>query len=562
MKRGMRKYALAAVMLCLGNFLLTAQSETVTRTGELNIVKEVRPPVLKVLDFRLEDPSGNNAIDAEETCSIVMTVRNEGFGDGTGLRGMIRGSGSVHGLKYHDINIDDIAVGETATVRFPISATTGTEDGRAEFTVKIEEPMGFGTDGMTIAVDTRKFEQPMVRLVDYSVTGTQGTLRRMQVFNLQILVQNTDHGPARDVKVEMELPSGVFLMDGQAGQNFSRLGPGETRSIEYALIVNNDYSLREIPIHFGISESYGRYAEDGDIILAIDQQLASRKIEIESVAAGSPGQIQVASLRSDVDRNIPVTGTEHPERFALIIGNEDYHSYQRGLSTESDVPFAVNDAAIFARYCESVLGVPQENTVLLTNARWSDMNREINRITEIVKLHGRSAELILYYAGHGFPDENSRESYLIPVDISGSDYRSGFKLSDLYSRLAATEAGKVTVFMDACFSGGGRQAGLLAARGVRVVPRETPLQGNLVVFSATSDDQVALPYSEKQHGMFTYFLLKKLQETSGDCSYSELSDYLYSEVSEYSLRINYKQQNPETSCSQAVEEDWGEWMLN
>lgn len=553
---------IAVAILCLAGYRGMAQSETVTRTGSLNISEEVRPPVLRITDIRLEDPSGNNAIDAGESCCIVMTVRNEGFGDGIGLRGVVSGSGSVQGLEYSDIGINDIPVGKTDTVRFPITATTETEDGRAEFALKIEEPMGFGTDEVTIAVDTRKFEHPMVRLVDYSVTGQQGSLKKMQVFNLQVLVQNTEHGRAQDVSVDMKLPSGVFLMDGKSDHTFTGLGPGETISLEYALIVNNDYSSREIPIHFGISESYGLYAENKDITLTLDQQLASHMIEIESVAGKAPDRIEVASLRSDVDRNIPVTGTVHPDRFAIIIGNEDYHSYQKGLSDEADVPFAANDAAVFARYCNSVLGIPDDNIVLLTNARWSDMNREINRITGIVSLRGSDAELILYYAGHGFPDEQSRESYLIPVDISGTDYEFGFRLSDIYEQLASTGAGRITVFMDACFSGGGRRAGLLAARGVRVVPKETPLKGNLVVFSATTDDQVALPYTEKQHGMFTYFLLKKLQETSGDCTYSELSDYLTSEVSEYSLRVNYKQQNPETACSYEVEHEWEEWKFN
>lgn len=539
-----------------------AQSETVTRKGSLNITKEVRPPVLKITDIMLEDPSGNNAIDADETCYIALTVRNDGFGDGTGLKGEITGTGSTAGLQFHNIAVNDIAVGQTATVRFPIHASMDSEDGRAEFTVKINEPMGFGTESMTLAVDTRKFEQPMVQIVDYSITGAQGSLKKMQLFNLQILVQNTAHGQASGVDVGIDLPDGVFLMDGEAAQTFSRLGPGETRSLEYSLIVNNDYSSQTIPIHFDIKESYGRFAENRDISLSLDQQFASRKIEIKSVEGPAPADITIASLKSDVDRDIPVTGNVHANRFALIIGNEDYHSYQRGLSQEADVPFAANDAATFYRYCTDVFGVPKDNAVLLTNARWSDMSREIQRMTALVKLQGEEAELIFYYAGHGFPDDTSKESYLIPVDISGINYHSGFKLSELYGQLSGTGARKVTVFMDACFSGGGRQAGLLAARGVRVVPRKSPLTGNLVVFSATSEDQVALPYTEKQHGMFTYFLLKKLQETSGDCTYAELSDFLYSKVSEYSLRINYKQQNPETACSNTVSGQWKNWKVN
>lgn len=555
---------IAALTVLSAGMNLMAQSTAVTRTGSLSITKEVKPPVFEVVGLELEDPSGNNAIDADETCNILLTVRNNGYGDGIGLRGEIKAKGTVQGLSYYGKNIPVIRVGETSTIAFPVKADMGTADGRVEFMVRVDEPLGFGTDSLFLAVDTRAFVQPRVHIVDHSVTGNDngtGSLKKMQMFNLQILVQNTEYGDASDVRINIVLPENVYLMDGSEHISFDELKAGETRSLDYALIVNNRYSSSDIPVHFDISESYGKFAEDGDINLKLDQQFASHKIEIASTT-GEKAEITIASLHSDVDRDIPHTGNTDPDKFAIIIGNEDYHSFQRGLSAETDVPYAANDAAVFAEYCEKALGVPHENITMTTNARWSDMNREINRMTEIVKLHGTRSELIFYYAGHGFPDENTKESYLIPVDISGTDFRSGFKLSDLYAKLAGTGAGKVTVFMDACFSGGGREAGLLAARGIKVVPKKTPLKGNIVVFSATTADQVALPYNEKQHGMFTYFLLKKIQETAGDCTYSELSDYLSKEVSEYSLRINYKLQNPETSCSYSVQDKWKDWNLN
>ena len=555
---------IAALTVLSAGMNLMAQSTAVTRTGSLSITKEVKPPVFEVVGLELEDPSGNNAIDADETCNILLTVRNNGYGDGIGLRGEIKAKGTVQGLSYYGKNIPVIRVGETSTIAFPVKADMGTADGRVEFMVRVDEPLGFGTDSLFLAVDTRAFVQPRVHIVDHSVTGNDngtGSLKKMQMFNLQILVQNTEYGDASDVRINIVLPENVYLMDGSEHISFDELKAGETRSLDYALIVNNRYSSSDIPVHFDISESYGKFAEDGDINLKLDQQFASHKIEIASTT-GEKAEITIASLHSDVDRDIPHTGNTDPDKFAIIIGNEDYHSFQRGLSAETDVPYAANDAAVFAEYCEKALGVPHENITMTTNARWSDMNREINRMTEIVKLHGTRSELIFYYAGHGFPDENTKESYLIPVDISGTDFRSGFKLSDLYAKLTGTGAGKVTVFMDACFSGGGREAGLLAARGIKVVPKKTPLKGNIVVFSATTADQVALPYNEKQHGMFTYFLLKKIQETAGDCTYSELSDYLSKEVSEYSLRINYKLQNPETSCSYSVQDNWKDWNLN
>ena len=118
------------------------------------------------------------------------------------------------------------------------------------------------------------------------------------------------------------------------------------------------------------------------------------------------------------------------------------------------------------------------------------------------------------------------------------------------------------VFMDACFSGGGRDAGLIATRGVRVTPKKNALNGNIVVFSATSADQTAMQYADKKHGMFTYFLLKKLQDSQGQCTYSELFDYLSKNVRENSIRVNRKVQTPEVNTSPQVQDGWGSWLFN
>ena len=164
---------IAALTVLSAGMNLMAQSTAVTRTGSLSITKEVKPPVFEVVGLELEDPSGNNAIDADETCNILLTVRNNGYGDGIGLRGEIKAKGTVQGLSYYSKSIPTIRVGETATIEFPIKADMNTADGRAEFMVRIDEPMGFGTDSMFLAVDTRSFVQPLVRLVDYSITGAQ-----------------------------------------------------------------------------------------------------------------------------------------------------------------------------------------------------------------------------------------------------------------------------------------------------------------------------------------------------------------------------------------------------
>ncbi|MDA3781116.1 MAG: caspase family protein, partial [Bacteroidales bacterium] len=265
--------------------------------------------------------------------------------------------------------------------------------------------------------------------------------------------------------------------------------------------------------------------------------------------------------KSDVDLNIPKTKEIKTNTYALIIGNEDYTKYQSDLGSESDVQFANSDAKVFAKYVEQTLGVPKDNIVLLTDAISSVMKREVEKLSKLAKYSKGKAELLFYYAGHGFPDEKTKESYIMPVDISGAYVSDGIKLDDLYSKLTEYPVCRVTVFIDACFSGGGRNSGLLATRGVKIVPKSTEVNGNMVVFTASTGQQSSLPYNKKQHGMFTYFLLKKLQETNGDVTYSVLSDYLLNQVQLNAIKVNSKDQNPQTLISTKVKGSWENWKI-
>jgi len=264
---------------------------------------------------------------------------------------------------------------------------------------------------------------------------------------------------------------------------------------------------------------------------------------------------------SDVDTAIPDLGVENSMRFALIFGNEDYSSFQSGLRSEMDVDFAIHDAEIFKEYANKTLGVPEANIIFLKNAKVLEMNRAISKVNSIMKATQGQGEFFVYYAGHGFPHEVTKEPFLIPVDVSGSDLDFAISLNEFYKKLSEHPAKRVTVFIDACFSGGGRAMGLMAARGVKINPKENIINGNLIVFSASSGEQSSLPYAEKGHGIFTYHLLKKMQETKGDVNYKDLSDYLSTSVSIRSVMVNGKEQNPQTNISNTVVGDWKTWNL-
>ena len=85
--------------------------------------------------------------------------------------------------------------------------------------------------------------------------------------------------------------------------------------------------------------------------------------------------------------------------------------------------------------------------------------------------------------------------------------------------------------------------------------------GKLVVLTAASGEETAYPYNEKAHGLFTYFLLKKLNETKGVCSLGELSEYITTNVKRQSIVINRKPQTPAIIFSDSVKDEWMNYKL-
>lgn len=91
--------------------------------------------------------------------------------------------------------------------------------------------------------------------------------------------------------------------------------------------------------------------------------------------------------------------------------------------------------------------------------------------------------------------------------------------------------------------------------------RPSAPQGNVVVFTAAQGDETAYPYREQQHGMFTYYLLKKLQSTKGNTTLGELGDYLTQEVKRQSFVENSKVQTPTVNASEGMGQTWRNMTL-
>lgn len=539
----------------------SVQSQPRQVSWEPTIPRPKSPARLSISELVFWDSNGNSVINAEEVCRFRCTLTNRGKGTAYAIRIEPRELGGSDQIRFIAASpIWQLASGESVEVALTFSATKQVATGQLRFVIEATDANGFSAKSPVIQVNAKAFDPPQVVVADYIFSSRRGGIPSTgETISLQILVQNRGYSGARRVKLDLGIPKNVFLGHETTSFDLGDLEPGETQRIEVPVFTNNRFTEPQLSIQARLSEKEGKYAENRELSVDMSRQLSpTHTIEVASNQIfAETAQIELASLRADVDINIPSNTVSKPNVFALIVGNEVYSDVQ-----QINVPFAQNDAVVFKEYVNKTLGVPSANIQLLVNASRAMMASEIERLCNLAKTYTgpEPAELIFYYAGHGMPDAE-RNSYLIPVDIPGTQVQRGIALDRIYRKLSEAPAAKVTLFIDACFSGGGRDGTLLAARGISVEPNRSLVPGNIVAFTASSGNQSALPYADKHHGIFTYYLLKKMQESQGDVSYETLADYLRSEVSHNSYKINNAEQTPHTFVGLDAENEWSHWRL-
>jgi len=165
----------------------------------------------------------------------------------------------------------------------------------------------------------------------------------------------------------------------------------------------------------------------------------------------------------------------------------------------------------------------------------------------------KDSSVLIYYSGHGAPNPTTQEGFLVPYDGDPTFLEiTGYPLKRLYEQLAKLPAREILVVLDSCFSGSGGRS--VIAKGARplVISMENPvLAGDkIVVLTASSASQISSTYDQKNHGLFTYFILKGLQGAAdtnkdGRIELSELYGYVKPEVERVARREYNNDQVPQ-----------------
>jgi TPR repeat protein len=135
-----------------------------------------------------------------------------------------------------------------------------------------------------------------------------------------------------------------------------------------------------------------------------------------------------------------VPNLDYGNYHALIIGNNNYE-------TLPNLRSAVNDAKAVSTLLDQDYGF---KVTTLVDAKRADVLRGLAKLRQSI---GEEDNILIYYAGHGWLDEEADEGFWLPVDARQNDPSNWIMTDRVVAQIRAMQAKHVMVVADSCFSG-------------------------------------------------------------------------------------------------------------
>ena len=528
--------------------------------GSFNLRVLPQPPDLQVF-VEFSEPSGNRILDAEETGSLKLTLKNNGRGDAFDVVANLSTQRQIAGLNFaNKVNLGTVAAGDTITKTISLSTTQSLPGTAITIAIDLREANGFDPLPVEVAFQSKAFVPPQLILADLGINDQNSNARiePMEIVELTARVQNVGRGEARQVVAIIELGNNVYLA-GDSKTHFSvgDLAPGAYRDIIFSIYTNRRIANGDpIPIELKITEARSEFKRSASLSLTMNapaRQAKQMVVQAQPTASRSKDITPMTGLRVDVDHDIPQGEAGGRYDIAVVIGNRDYTSVQ-------GVDYAIRDAQIMKQYLISTLGYKAENIIYKENATLTDFNEIFNaQLPSWIDPKGGS-RVFVYYTGHGAPDLESGEAYFLPVNANPQYVSaSGYAVQSLYSSLGKLKVKDLTVVLDACFSGNSENGLLFKGISPAMVKTKALTKGpkSSIVFTSAGKDQVSAWYEEKKHSLFTYYFLKGLQgdantDKNSVLTVAEMENYLNENVPYKASRLKQIIQQPSVNGDRAA----------
>lgn len=535
-------------------------------------IKPTKPPRL---DLTATVNIGRDKIlKAGETGKITMTIKNTGKGRGENLSVSVKKIKGTTGISYDIPNNFSIDPNESKSIVLKIKAGELLETGHAIFEVLIKEPFyQRHSNPLEIKVQTLELLKPDLVLNDWGVDDdkkgdSRGNNNKIveegEDIEFEVIIANQGAGMAYNVSIMPKIVNntGINYIGEKSTINVGDIPSGDWRKVKIPVVIGRNLKNKNGNITIEIYEDRGY----GENVQAISFKVGAYK-EIPRKIVVEKGKLNIIKNGgvSDIDKDIPEGKSPYKSAIAVVIGNKDY---KNGIAA---VDYALNDARAMKNYFITRFAVDKKNIIYYENAGLSTFialfgTKDVYKKSKLYRFVQRvKPEVVyVYYSGHGIPGLSDKKGYLAPVDVARDNTEmTAFSIDLFYKNLAylKNELGvkRVVIMLEACFSGDSPKGMIIENISPITAKVKNPLLvGELgIIFSATSGDNYATWYKEKQHGTFSYYLMKGLRgaadkDKNKKITLGELREYLLSKVPEQANIQSAIEQTPEVKGKSEV----------
>ena len=238
---------------------------------------------------------------------------------------------------------------------------------------------------------------------------------------------------------------------------------------------------------------------------------------------------------------------------AVIIGNDKYQDTE---GVWHSLKTARQDATSVAELLSEDYGF--KDVTLLKDVSRREILLAMKDLSKRVEPNDN---ILVYYAGHGFLDEDTNRGYWIPVDARGEDTTTFIRNSTIRDEIniIAEKTKHTLLISDSCFSGSLLRGGNRAPKHrEKTEPYYIKVSNkkSVQILAAGGVEYVDDNYKNSGHSPFTYFLLNELKNNVETLlTMSELSTNVIKAVA------NNVDQTPAAGVLQGAGDELGEFIF-
>ncbi len=321
-----------------------------TARGEVMIsTKQFRPPYLTQRLLYIKDEDGDGVLDAGESVSAGIEVKNRGKGSAYGVKTRLTLSLPEVSPLTVENDIGEIEPEGAKKAGFSFNIPVGAKTGDSEVFIETEDISGYKAERVSLSMKSSALPPPVFKLytiIDDDLVGESsgngnGRIEKGETIELRLNVKNEGKGNAMDVMVEGAFPEGIEILEPET--KLGNIIPGASTEGVLLFSVRDDFPSKSLDIRFNIRERTGLFPYSISKSYPVGERGGRVEIPAQIVETGKPLPY-LAVWGTSLGANVPKW--VDPELISSLIIESATFTGQFNVLTKENVWSTLKDQGI------------------------------------------------------------------------------------------------------------------------------------------------------------------------------------------------------------------------